>query len=176
MKNHLCQSKRVCFVFLSMGKIRHICSMEQLNFKRYPFTLKNKKNKPYIFDVIRKKDILLTPEEWVRQHCVRFLIEEKKYPISLINVEKKIELFGKQKRYDIVVFTKTGTVNLLVECKAPSIKINQVVFDQIAQYNLSIDSAYLMVTNGLQHIYCKMDYTKKVYHFLKDLPSYSLNP
>ena len=75
-----------------MGKFRHICGMEQLNFKRYPFTFKNKENKRYIFDIIRKKEILLTPEEWVRQHCLRFLMEEKKYPIGLINVEKKNDM------------------------------------------------------------------------------------
>jgi hypothetical protein len=158
-----------------MGKFRHICGMEQLNFKRYPFTFKNKENKRYIFDIIRKKEILLTPEEWVRQHCLRFLMEEKKYPIGLINVEKKIEIFGKQKRYDIVVYTKTGTVAVLVECKAPKIEINQGVFDQIALYNLSVDSTYLMVTNGLKHVYCQMDYQAQAYHFLQDLPSYTVD-
>ena len=158
-----------------MGKFRHICGMEQLNFKRYPFTFKNKENKRYIFDIIRKKEILLTPEEWVHQHCLRFLMEEKKYPIGLINVEKKIEIFGKQKRYDIVVYTKTGTVAVLVECKAPKIEINQGVFDQIARYNLSVDSTYLMVTNGLKHVYCQMDYQAQAYHFLQDLPSYTVD-
>tara|TARA_B110000305_G_C18963478_1_gene413819 strand:- start:70 stop:549 length:480 start_codon:yes stop_codon:yes gene_type:complete len=158
-----------------MGKFRHICGMEQLNFKRYPFTFKNKENKRYIFDIIRKKEILLTPEEWVRQHCLRFLMEEKKYPIGLINVEKKIEIFGKQKRYDIMVYTKTGNVTVLVECKAPKIEINQDVFDQIARYNLSVDSTYLMVTNGLKHVYCQMDYQAQAYHFLQDLPSYTVD-
>ena len=158
-----------------MGKFRHICGMEQLNFKRYPFTFKNKENKRYIFDIIRKKEILLTPEEWVRQHCLRFLMEEKKYPIGLINVEKKIEIFGKQKRYDIVVYTKTGTVAVLVECKAPKIEINQGVFDQIARYNLSVDSTYLMVTNGLKHVYCQMDYQAQAYRFLQDLPPYTVD-
>jgi hypothetical protein len=158
-----------------MGKFRHICGMEPLNFNRYPFTFKNKENKRYIFDIIRKKEILLTPEEWVRQHCLRFLMEEKKYPIGLINVEKKIEIFGKQKRYDIVVYTKTGTVAVLVECKAPKIEINQGVFDQIARYNLSVDSTYLMVTNGLKHVYCQMDYQAQAYHFLQDLPSYTVD-
>ena len=158
-----------------MGKFRHICGMEQLNFKRYPFTFKNKENKRYIFDIIRKKEILLTPEEWVRQHCLRFLMEEKKYPIGLINVEKKIEIFGKQKRYDIVVYNKTGTVAVLVECKAPKIEINQGVFDQIARYNLSVDSTYLMVTNGLKHVYCQMDYQAQAYHFLQDLPPYTVD-
>ena len=158
-----------------MGKFRHICGMEQLNFKRYTFTFKNKENKRYIFDIIRKKEILLTPEEWVRQHCLRFLMEEKKYPIGLINVEKKIEIFGKPKRYDIVVFTKNGSVAILVECKSPKVEINQDVFDQIARYNLSIDSTYLMVTNGLKHVYCQMDYQAKAYHFLPELPSYSID-
>jgi len=156
-----------------MGKFRHICGMEQLNFKRYPFTFKIKENKRYIFDIIRKKEILLTPEEWVRQHCLHFLMEEKKYPIGLINVEKKIEIFGKQKRYDIVVYNKTGTVAVLVECKAPKIEINQGVFDQIARYNLSVDSTYLMVTNGLKHVYCQMDYQAQAYNFLQDLPPYT---
>lgn len=147
--------------------------MEQLNFKRYPFTLKNRENKRYIFDVVRKKDILLTPEEWVRQHCLQYLIQEKNYPLSLINVEKKLKVYGRDKRYDIIVYTPQGEVTLLVECKAPHITIDQDVFDQIARYNLSANSQYLMVTNGLTHIYCQMDYTAQVYHFLKDLPSYT---
>ena len=147
--------------------------MEQLNFKRYPFTLKNRENKRYIFDVVRKKDILLTPEEWVRQHCLQYLIQEKNYPLSLINAEKKLKVYGRYKRYDIIVYTPQGEVTLLVECKAPHITIDQEVFDQIARYNLSANSQYLMVTNGLTHIYCQMDYKAQVYHFLKDLPSYT---
>ena len=147
--------------------------MEQLNFKRYPFTLKNRENKLYIFDVVRKKDILITPEEWVRQHCIQYLIQEKNYPLSLINVEKKLKVYGRYKRYDIIVYTPQGEVTLLVECKAPHITIDQEVFDQIARYNLSANSQYLMVTNGLTHIYCQMDYKAQVYHFLKDLPSYT---
>jgi hypothetical protein len=146
--------------------------METLNFERYPLQLKNKENKRYIFDIIRKKDIVLTPEEWVRQHCIHFLIKEKKYPLGLINVEKKIEVFGTTKRYDIVVYNSLGKVHLLVECKAPSIQINQKVFDQIAQYNLSLNSRYLMVSNGLQHIFCQLDYTQQSYHFLRNLPQY----
>ena len=147
-----------------MRKFCHICSMEQLNFNHYPFTLKNRENKRYIFDVVRKKDILLTPEEWVRQHCVHYLLQEKKYPQSLINVEKKIKVYGR--------YTPQGDVTLLVECKAPHVPIDQTVFDQIARYNLSVNSQYLMVTNGLHHIYCQMDYTAQAYHFLKDIPAY----
>jgi len=128
--------------------------------------------KRYIFDVVRKKDILLTPEEWVRQHCVHYLLQEKKYPQSLINVEKKIKVYGRDKRYDVIVYTPQGDVTLLVECKAPHVPIDQTVFDQIARYNLSVNSQYLMVTNGLHHIYCQMDYTAQAYHFLKDIPAY----
>ena len=147
--------------------------MEQLNFNRYPFTIKNRENKRYIFDVVRKKDILLTPEEWVRQHCLQYLIQEKNYPLSLINVEKKLKVYSRDKRYDIIVYTPQAEVTLLVECKAPHVPIDQDVFDQIARYNLSANSQYLMVTNGLTHIYCQMDYTAEAYHFIKDLPPYT---
>ena len=148
--------------------------METLNFEHYPMSIKNKENKRYIFDVIRKKDLLLTPEEWVRQHCIQFLLQEKKYPVSLINVEKSIQVYGQMKRYDIIVFTPKGKVKILVECKAPHIPLDQAVFDQIARYNLQVDSEFLMVTNGLQHIYCQLDYHQKTYHFLRGLPAYSI--
>ena len=148
--------------------------METLNFEHYPMSIKNKENKLYIFDVIRKKELLLTPEEWVRQHCIQFLLQEKKYPVSLINVEKSIQVYGQMKRYDIIVFTPKGKVKILVECKAPHIPLDQAVFDQIARYNLQVDSEFLMVTNGLQHIYCQLDYHQKTYHFLRELPAYSI--
>ena len=146
--------------------------MEQLNFKTYPFRFKNSENKIAIFDIIRKKFILLTPEEWVRQHVVWFLIEEKKYPKSLVNVEKVITLNGLTKRYDIVVFNKNGSIEILVECKAPSVKIDQTTFDQIARYNMVLNANYLMVTNGLEQYYCQMDYINKKYSFLKEIPNY----
>lgn len=146
--------------------------MEQLNFKTYPFRFKNSENKMAIFDIIRKKFILLTPEEWVRQHVVWFLIEEKKYTKSLVNVEKVITLNGLTKRYDIVVYNKNGSIEILVECKAPSVKIDQTTFDQIARYNMVLNANYLMVTNGLEHYYCQMDYINKKYSFLKEIPNY----
>ena len=146
--------------------------MEQLNFKTYPFRFKNSENKIAIFDIIRKKFILLTPEEWVRQHVVRFLLEEKKYPKSLVNVEKVITLNGLTKRYDIVVYNKNGGIEILVECKAPSVKIDQTTFDQIARYNMVLNANYLMVTNGLEQYYCQMDYINKKYSFLKEIPNY----
>ena len=146
--------------------------MEQLNFKTYPFRFKNSENKIAIFDIIRKKFILLTPEEWVRQHVDWILIEEKKYPKSLVNVEKVITLNGLTKRYDIVVYNKNGSIEILVECKAPTVKIDQTTFDQITRYNMVLNANYLMVTNGLEQYYCQMDYINKKYSFLKEIPNY----
>ena len=126
-----------------------------------------------IFDIIRKKFVILTPEEWVRQHTLHFLITEKKYPVSYINVEKQLLLNDSVKRYDIVIFKNDGDVEIIIECKAPSISINQVTFDQIARYNLALNSNLLMVTNGLTHYFCKMDIKNKRYLFLRDLPKYN---
>ena len=126
-----------------------------------------------IFDDIRKKFIVLTPEEWVRQHTVQFLLQHKKYPKSYLNVEKLIKVNELNKRYDVVVFQPDGTIFLLVECKAPEIKISQDTFDQIARYNLKLKAKYLMVTNGLNHYFCQMDFEKEHYVFLKELPDFS---
>ena len=107
--------------------------MDTLNFPAYRFDLKNRENKPYIFDQIRKKWVLLQPEEWVRQHCISYLIESKAYPKSMINVEKKVLINGQSKRYDVIVYQSSGRPFLLIECKAPSISISQSSFDQIAR-------------------------------------------
>lgn len=146
--------------------------MQNLNFPKYKFRFKSNENKTLIFDIIRKKFVVLTPEEWVRQHTIHFLISEKKYPASHINVEKQLQLNDTLKRYDIVVFNKDGSIQIITECKAPSIKTNQQTFDQIARYNLALKSETLMVTNGLEHFFCKMDFENKKYLFLKDIPSY----
>lgn len=149
--------------------------MQQLNFPTYKFRFKNSENKLSIFDEIRKKFILLTPEEWVRQHCVMFLIQEKNYPKSLINVEKELLINGRKKRYDIVVFYPNGNINILIECKAPQVAITQKTFDQIAQYNLKLDADLLMVTNGINHYYCQMNFEERRYNFLTDVPDYKKN-
>ena len=146
--------------------------MVQLNFDPYPFRFKSKENKTLVFDEIRKKFVALTPEEWVRQHVAWFLFTHKKYPKSHINVEKKLQLNQTVKRYDVVIFNKSGNIHLIVECKAPHIPISQNVFDQIARYNLSLNADYLMVTNGLAHYYCRMDFKAERYVFLKDIPEY----
>lgn len=147
--------------------------LQELNFPKFTFRFKNSENKVSIFDEIRKKFIILQPEEWVRQHTVHYLMQHKAYPKSLINVEKELKLNGLQKRYDVVVFNPDGSIHLIVECKAPRIKIEQSTFDQIARYNLELHASYLMVTNGLTHYYCQMDFEHRKYIFLKDIPSYN---
>ncbi|MEN8858131.1 MAG: type I restriction enzyme HsdR N-terminal domain-containing protein [Flavobacteriaceae bacterium] len=146
--------------------------MQKLNFPSYSFRLKSSENKTLIFDIIRKKYVVLTPEEWVRQHVVLFLIEEKKYPISLIAVEKQLKINSLLKRTDVVVFNTKGTPEILIECKAPSVAISQATFDQIARYNLTAQSNYLMVTNGLNHYFCQIDKENETYVFLKEIPNY----
>ncbi|WP_396183656.1 type I restriction enzyme HsdR N-terminal domain-containing protein [Flavobacterium sp.] len=148
--------------------------MQKLNFSDYSFRFKNSENKVSVFDEIRKKFIVLTPEEWVRIHVVQYLIQEKSYPKSLINVEKLIKISTISKRYDIVVYQPNGEIFLLIECKKPDVIINQLVFDQIARYNLTLKAKYLMVTNGLNHYFCQMDFEQERYVFLKDIPDYEL--
>ena len=147
--------------------------MLSLNFPSYPFRFKSSENKQQIFDIIRKKFVSLQPEEWVRQHVIHFLTIDKKYPTSLINVEKTLSLKGLKKRYDVVVFNTDGSIHILVECKSPNTIISQVVFDQIARYNLKMQAEYLMVTNGLDHFYCKMNYEEEKYSFLRQIPDFS---
>ena len=146
--------------------------MQKLNFPSCAFKLKSSENKTLIFDIVRKKYVIVTPEEWVRQHVVHFLLKEKNYPISLIAVEKQLKINKMVKRTDIFVYNKQGTPEILIECKAPSVKITQTTFDQIARYNLSANSNFLMVTNGLAHYFCQIDTDKETYIFLEDIPSY----
>ena len=146
--------------------------MSKLNLPTYPFKVSKKGEKHYIFDEIRKKNIFLTPEEWVRQHFVQYLIISKNYPKSLIAIEKEIKVNNLKKRFDILIFNKKGTHHIIVECKSPKIKITQATFDQIARYNMTLKAKYLIVTNGLEHFYCKMDFENETYVFLEECPNY----
>jgi len=148
--------------------------MFKLNLPKYTFRLTKKEDKIYIFDEIRKKNIYLTPEEWVRQHFIRFLIDKQAFPQSLIAVEKEIKVNNLKKRFDILVFNTQGAHEVIVECKAPTIKITQTTFDQIARYNFTLKAKFLIVTNGIEHYYCKMDFKNKKYIFLEDCPKYHL--
>jgi len=129
--------------------------MHKLNLTAYTFKLKSNEKHTLIFDNLRKKYFVLTPEEWVRQHFVQFLIDEKKYPVSLIALEKQLTINNLKKRTDIVIYNKLGDPDIIVECKAPHIKITQATFDQIARYNLKLKANYLIVTNGLEHFFVK---------------------
>lgn len=147
--------------------------MKNLNLPDYKFNLKKSKvGKTEIFDKCRRKYIILTPEEWVRQNFIQFLISEKNVPQSLISVEKEIILNKTKKRPDIVVFTKNAKPKIIIECKAPEIKITQDVLDQIARYNISLRVEYLIVTNGMTHICCKIDYQNHSFEFLENIPDY----
>ena len=143
--------------------------MLKLNFPNFEFKFKNRDNKTYIFDIIRKKFILLTSEEWVRQHVVSYLINQG-VSKNHIGVEKKIIVNKLTKRFDVVVFKRDGSVKLLVECKAPNIKIDQKVFDQTSIYNMNLNSEFVMTTNGLVHYFFKIDNSSKTYNFIKDFP------
>lgn len=148
--------------------------MQQLQFPTYEFRFKNRENKLLIFDIIRKKFVVLTPEEWVRQHVVHHLVYDHNIPWSLINVEKQIKVNETTKRFDVVAFRSDGSIFLIVECKSPQINISQATFDQIARYNLAMQSQYLMVTNGLDHYFCRIDSEAGRYDFLKNLPPYNI--
>jgi hypothetical protein len=117
--------------------------------------------------------VVLQPEEWVRQHCIQFLLKDKGYPSIRIGVEQQIKINGLSKRVDLAVYNQNGAVEILVECKAPNVPIDQAVFDQIARYNLQVRAKYLMLTNGMQHLFCMLDYENQKYIFLNDLPSCS---
>lgn len=146
--------------------------MYALNLPTYKFRIKSTKNKYEIFDIVRKKYVILTPEEWVRQHLIHYLIEEKKYPISLIAVEKQLTINKLTKRTDILVFNTDGLPHIIVECKSPAIKISQNTFDQIARYNLKLNANFLIVSNGLEHFNCKMDIENEAYLFLETIPNH----
>ena len=150
--------------------------MEKLNFPEFNVLIKNKENKSYIFDPVRKIWLFFTPEEWVRVHCIFYLIEIKKYPASLMRIEKELRLYNSKKRFDILVAGLNLKPLILVECKAPSVKINQKTFDQIIRYNLELKCAYLMVTNGLNHYFCDMNLKKNKISFIKELPNYKIDP
>ena len=144
--------------------------MKRLNFPNYEFRLKKEGQKRFIFDLIRKKYVQLSSEEWVRQNCIRFLIEEKRINKYSIAIEKEIEFNGIKKRFDIVSYSSEGKINLLVECKAPNIEINQKTFDQILIYNKILKSKYLMVTNGINHYYCKINEDRNNIKFFDNFP------
>ena len=146
--------------------------MQKLNLPSYNFKIR-KNNKNYeIFDSIRKQYVSLSPEEWVRQNFIRFLVEEKQYPEMLIAVEKSIKLNRMIRRPDIVIYDKTTKAKLIVECKAPSVKITQNTIDQIVRYNMTLKVDYLVVTNGLNHYCIQINYKENKHNFINEIPDF----
>lgn len=146
--------------------------MIELNLPSYDVKLKKRGDDIFVWDVIRSKYIFLTPEEWVRQHFVNYLITEKKYPQALIANEKQIKLNSQCKRCDTIVYNRELSPLVIVEYKSPDVAINQQVFDQIIRYNFVLKVKYLIVSNGLSHYCCAVDYEKQVCTYLNDIPSY----
>ncbi len=150
--------------------------MERLNLPTYSFSVKIVDEKKFIFDKLRKKYISLTPEEWVRQHFIQYLVQEKKYPLGLISVEKGFDLYKTKKRTDILIFNRSGNAWVLVECKAPSVVVNELWFDQAFAYNLSIKASFIMLTNGLSHFCMKVKPDLSGVSFMKEIPDFDLLP
>lgn len=152
--------------------LQYLQEMRQLNLPAYSLSTKVLKGIRYVHDPIRKKYVQLTPEEWVRQHLVHFLINEKHVPKGLMAVEMKLEYNKMLKRSDIVVYARNGHPLMIVECKAPTVPINQKVFEQIAMYNLSLQVPFLIVSNGMDHYCCRIDLHQKSFVFLQEFPDY----
>jgi predicted type IV restriction endonuclease len=146
--------------------------MQQLNLPQYRFKIKSETQRKYIFDNIRRRYVLLTPEEWVRQHFTAWLVSEKKYPVPLIAVEMALKTVRMDRRADIVVFSRDGKPVMIIECKAPSIRISQKVFDQVARYNMNLKVDYLAVSNGMVHYCAKLDHEERTWFFLKEFPDF----
>jgi hypothetical protein len=144
----------------------------ELNLPNFQFRLKTENDKTYIFDVFRKKHVLLTPEEWVRQNLLEYLVQHKNYPRSWIAVEKEIDINGLKRRYDALIYKPDGSVHVLIECKAPKVKITEEVFKQIAAYNYKLEAPLLIVSNGLKHYIAEINIKEQAFKFLKEIPMY----
>jgi len=146
--------------------------MYQLNLPEYQFKIKKQNNRLFVFDSQRKRYVALTPEEWVRLHFVRFLIDEMNYPAALLAVEYQIEFNGMKKRCDAILFDNKAQAQLIIELKAPNIPITQAIFDQVAVYNAKLDVQFFMISNGIEHYCCRVDTKNTRYQFLPGIPKY----
>lgn len=150
-----------------------VIRMKTLNLPSYDFRFRITGEKQYIFDEVRKKYVMNTPEEWVRQNFIRYLVLEKGYPQTLISIEHEISLNTLSKRCDAVVFSKKGQPLMILEFKAPDVSVRQDVFDQIVRYNLVLKVSFLLITNGMKHFCCKINFQKKDYIYLREIPGYN---
>jgi hypothetical protein len=145
----------------------------EINLPPYEIKWREQNGRRQIFDFLRRKYVALTPEEWVRQHFVHFLIEQKGYPKGLLANEVELRVGEKKLRCDSLLYNKAMQPQMIIEYKAPEVEITQHVFDQISVYNRLLHVDYLVISNGLQHFCCKMDYEKGEYSFLQNIPDYN---
>ena len=146
--------------------------MIQLTLPPYQIRVKETHGRKQIFDILRRKYVALTPEEWVRQHFIHYLVEHKNYPSSLLANEVPLQIGEKRMRADSVLYDNQLHPRMIIEYKAPNITLTQKVFDQITVYNLLLHVDYLIVSNGMTTYICKMDYEKQTYKFLETIPNY----
>ena len=146
--------------------------MERLNLPPYNIRIRTSGGQNEIFDILRKRYVALTPEEWVRQHFIHYLTEHMGYPEHLMQNEVELRCGQKRLRCDSMLYSRDGTPRMIIEYKAPSVSINSKVFDQIATYNILLHVEYLIVSNGINHYCCRMDYETGSFHFLESIPHY----
>ena len=146
--------------------------MQSLNLPEYSFKIKSEGQRKYIFDNIRKRFVVLTPEEWVRQNMIAWLTREKNYPASLISVELQMKHNRMKRRADVVLFGRDGKPLMILECKAPGVRITQKAFDQAARYNLDMKVEYLVVTNGLDHYCARINHVEGSWEFTPEIPDF----
>ena len=146
--------------------------MYELNLPKYGIKIKNVDGNTAIFDILRRKFVRLTPEAWVRQHFIHYLIDHKGYPQALMANEIQLSVGNKKLRCDSVIYDRSLKPRMIVEYKAPTVNITQKVFDQITVYNMLLHVDYLVVSNGIRHYCCRMDYDNQKYLFLEDIPNY----
>ena len=146
--------------------------MFRLNLPQYEIKITEKDGKRMIFDFLRRKYVALTPEEWVRQHFTHYLVEHKGYPKGLLGNEIELQIGDKRLRCDSILYNKVAQPQMIIEYKAPSVPLQQKVFDQVSAYNLLLRVDYLVISNGMEHYCCKMDYEHQKYLFLQEIPDY----
>jgi hypothetical protein len=165
--------KKVWLCEHSSKKKCNFAPMNELNLPAYDVKMRGTREKPEIFDFLRKRYVTLTPEEWVRQHFTHWLVEHKGYPKGLLGNEIALKCGEKTLRCDSILYNKEALPQMIIEYKAPTVSLTQRVFNQISAYNLLLHVDYLVVSNGLQHYCCKMDYQRQTYEFLQEIPDYA---
>ena len=147
--------------------------MLQLNLPQYSFRIKKQNEKLVIFDSQRKRYVALTPEEWVRQNFIRFLIEEKGYPAAYLAIEKQLNMNGMKKRCDAILYNEHAQPFLIIELKAPNVSISQATFDQVAVYNAKLKVDFFIISNGIEHFCCKVNLETARYEFFSEIPDFN---